>query len=69
MKEQYKRLFNIISITILLIVQTVLFMLFWYGWIVKSNDTAAAGFSDYGNIAVTLIYMLIMVFFTKTLGG
>lgn len=69
MKEQYKRLFNIISITILLIVQTVLFMVFWYGWIAKSNDTAAAGFSGYGNIAVTLIYMLIMVFFTRTLGG
>lgn len=69
MKEQYKRLFNIISITILLIVQTVLFMVFWYGWIAKNNDTAAAGFSGYGNIAVTLIYMLIMVFFTRTLGG
>lgn len=69
MKEQYKRLFNIIAITILLIIQTVLFMVFWYGWIAKNNDAAAIGFSGYGNIAVTLIYMLIMVFFTRTLGG
>lgn len=69
MKEQYKRLFNIIAITILLIVQMFLFMVFWYGWIAKNNDTAVAGFSGYGNIAVTLIYMLIMVFFTRTLGG
>lgn len=69
MKEEYKRLFNIIAITVLLLVQIILFAVFWYGWIAKSNDTEAAGFSTYGNIAVILIYMLIMIFFTRTLGG
>ena len=69
MKEQYKRLFNIIAVISLLIIQTVIFSVMWYGYFSKVDSAVFSAFKNRGNWAVIGIYMLIMFFFANTLGG
>lgn len=69
MKEQYKRIFNIISVFVLLMAEMVVFSLLWYNYYCKIDNEIFIEFQKKGNFVVIGIYMLFMIFFTKALGG
>ena len=69
MKEQYKKLFNMVAVVILLILQTLIFSTMWYKHLVTIESHVFVGFYQKGNWAVIGVYMLMMVFFTQSLGG
>lgn len=68
-REEYKHLLNYIAIIILLLVQTGLFCCVWYNEYVPELVEMGQGFWKRGNWAVIGLYILIMVFITKALGG
>ncbi len=69
MKEQYKRLFNLGSVVLLLAMQTIIFSTMWYKYFVTIESHTFTEFYQKGNWAVIGVYMLMMVFFTQMLGG
>lgn len=69
MKEQYKRLFNLIAVVVLLVAQTFIFATMWYQYLVKIESYYFKEFYQRGNWAVIGVYMLMMIFFTHLLGG
>lgn len=69
MKEQYKKLFNLAAVIVLLAMQTVIFSTMWYKYFITIESNTFAEFYQKGNWAVIGVYMLLMVFFTQLLGG
>ena len=69
MKEQYKRLFNLAAILLLLGMQTAIFAVMWYQYFIKIESHFFQEFYQRGNWAVIGVYMLMMIFFTQMLGG
>ena len=69
MKEQYKRLFNLAAILILLGMQTTIFAIMWYRYFIQIDSSFFREFYQRGNWAVIGVYMLMMIFFTQMLGG
>jgi exopolysaccharide biosynthesis polyprenyl glycosylphosphotransferase len=69
MDGQYKRLFNIFATLVLLALETVLFGYFWFTYFSNMGGVTFIAFRNKGNIAMIGIYILILFFFTRTLGG
>lgn len=69
MKEQYKKLFNLAAVILLLAMQTVIFSTMWYRYFITIESNTFTEFYQKGNWAVIGVYMLMMVFFTQMLGG
>ena len=66
MREQYKRLLNLVSVVLLMLVECGLFAWVWYSYY---GDNAQYFYGRRGNWVVIALYILIMFFFAKTLGG
>lgn len=69
MKEQYKKMFNFVAIIVLLVSQTAVFSITWYGYFTKIESHTFSAFYQKGNWAVIGVYMLLMFLFTQMLGG
>jgi len=68
-REEYKHLLNYAAIIILLLVQVSLFAFIWYTDYVPGLEAIGQGFWRRGNWAVIGLYILILIFITKALGG
>lgn len=71
MKESYKHLLNYTANLITLVVNGVMFAIIWYnfysGWV--NNKGVVTYYKNRGNWAVIGLYLLIIFFFTHSLGG
>lgn len=68
-REEYKHLLSYTANLIMLVVQTVLFALVWYQYYVPILVEMKQNFWNKGNWAVIGMYVLVLFFITKTLGG
>lgn len=69
MREQYKRLFNLAAVAVLLLSQICVFAIMWYRYFLKIDSPVFVDFYRRGNRAVIGVYMLMMIFMTYMLGG
>lgn len=66
-KEQYKRILNYTANLLILVIQGMMFAYIWYTTYL--NNIRDTFFWNKGNWAVVGMYLLIIFFFTKVLGG
>lgn len=68
-REEYKHLLNYAANLVILVVQAILFAYIWYQYYVPVLVELEREFWRRGNWAVIGMYVLILFFITKTLGG